>query len=109
IGAHVISHAAYSTFIFSRTITWSDLSMLVANRWTVVLRHAKAQSRFPLYVLPAQISFLAVSNLPPLLLSLFYGAEIAGYCGVAYRLVAAPARPVSLPPGAPFARVVRPL
>jgi O-antigen/teichoic acid export membrane protein len=106
IGAHLISHAAYSTFIFSRTITWSDLSMLVANRWTVVLRHAKAQSRFPLYVLPAQISFLAVSNLPPLLLSLFYGAEIAGYCGVAYRLVAAPLAVASLPLGAIFTSVI---
>jgi O-antigen/teichoic acid export membrane protein len=106
IGAHLISHAAYSIFIFSRTITWSDLSMLVPNRWTVVLRHAKAQSRFPLYVLPAQISFLAVSNLPPLLLSLFYGAEIAGYCGVAYRLVAAPLAVASLPLGAIFTSVI---
>jgi O-antigen/teichoic acid export membrane protein len=106
IGAHLISHIAYSTFVFSRTLTWNDLSTLVANRWTVVLQHARAQSNFPLYVLPAQISFLAVSNLPPLLLSLFYGAEIAGYSGVAYRLVAAPLAVASLPLGAIFTSVI---
>ena len=106
IGAHLISHIAYSTFIFSRTVTWSDFSVLVPNRWTIVLQHARAQSHFPLYVLPAQISFLAVSNFPPLLLSLFYGAEIAGHCGVAYRLVAAPLAIASLPLGAIFTSVV---
>lgn len=106
IGAHLISHIAYSTFIFSRTVSLSDLSALVPNRWTVVLQHARAQSRFPVYVLPAQISFLAVSNLPPLLLSLFYGAEIAGYCGIAYRLVAAPLAVASLPLGAIFTSVI---
>ena len=71
-----------------------------------MLQHARAQSHFPLYVLPAQISFLAVSNFPPLLLSLFYGAEIAGHCGVAYRLVAAPLAIASLPLGAIFTSVV---
>jgi O-antigen/teichoic acid export membrane protein len=106
IGAHLISHIAYSSFIFSRTVTWSDLSTLVPNRWTVILQHARAQSSFPLYVLPAQISLLAVSNLPPLLLSLFYGAELAGHCGVAYRLVAAPLAIASLPLGAIFTSVV---
>jgi O-antigen/teichoic acid export membrane protein len=55
--------------------------------------------------LPAQVSYLAVSNLPPLLLSAFFGAEIAGHCGVAYRLVAAPLAIASLPLGAIFTSV----
>ena len=65
----------------------------------------KTHRGFPIFVLPAQVSYLAVSNLPPLLLSLFYGAEIAGHCGVAYRLVAAPVSIASLALGAIFTGV----
>lgn len=105
IGAHLVSHAGYSSFIFWRTLERKDLPTLFPARWKDVLQHAKAQRSFPLYVLPAQVSYLAVSNLPPLLLSAFYGAEIAGHCGVAYRLVAAPLAIASLPLGAIFTSV----
>lgn len=30
------------------------------------MKHARAQRGFPLYALPAQVSYLAVANLPPL-------------------------------------------
>jgi O-antigen/teichoic acid export membrane protein len=106
IVAHLLSHVAYSAFVFSRTLVLGDLSSLVPTKWLDVLRHARAQRAFPLYALPAHMSLLAVSNLPPLLLMLFYGAEIAGECGVAYRLVAAPLAIASLPMGAIFTSVV---
>ncbi len=106
IVAHLLSHCAYSVFVFSKTLARSDLSSLVPTKWLDVLRHARAQRAFPLYALPAHMSLLAVSNLPPLLLMSFYGAEIAGECGVAYRLVAAPLAIASLPMGAIFTSVV---
>jgi len=102
IGAHMVSHVAYSTFIFWRTLHRKDLAALRPPRWKSVFRLATAHRGFPFYALPAQVSFLAVSNLPPLLLSAFYGAGIAGHCGVAYRLVAAPLAIASLPLGAIF-------
>jgi O-antigen/teichoic acid export membrane protein len=46
-----------------------------------------------------------VANLPPILLSLIYGAEIAGHCGLAYRITAAPLAIVALPLGAIFTSV----
>ncbi len=105
IGAHLLSHLVYSSFIFSRTLTRKEISALFRIPWATVLGHAKTHHGFPLFVLPAQVSYLAVSNLPPLLLSLFYGAEIAGHCGVAYRLVAAPVSIASLALGAIFTGV----
>lgn len=105
IGAHLISHLGYTTVVFSRTLTRQDLRALRPMNWSTVLQHAKAQRHFPLFLLPAQISYLGVSNLPPLLLSFLYGAEIAGHCGIAYRLVAAPLAIASLPLGAVFTGV----
>jgi O-antigen/teichoic acid export membrane protein len=106
IGAHLFSHLAYTTFILGKTLTRRDLRTLRLARWNGVLRHAKVQRHFPLFLLPAQVSYLAVSNLPPLLLSSFYGAEVAGQCGVAYRIVTAPLAIASLPLGAIFTGVV---
>jgi O-antigen/teichoic acid export membrane protein len=105
IAAHLVSHLGYTTFIFGRTLIWQDLQGLRPTNWNTVLRHAIAQRHFPLFLLPAQISYLGVSNLPPLLLSSFYGAEIAGHCGIAYRLAAAPLAIASLPLGAVFTGV----
>jgi O-antigen/teichoic acid export membrane protein len=105
IGAHLLSHLGYTSFIFGKTLTRSDLRTLRLALWNSVLQHAKAQRHFPLFLLPAQVSYLAVSNLPPLLLSSLYGAEIAGHCGIAYRLVAAPLAIASLPLGAIFTGV----
>jgi O-antigen/teichoic acid export membrane protein len=105
IGAHLLSHIGYSSFIFWRTLERKDLATLLPTRWKNVLQRAREQRGFPMYVLPAQVSYLAVSNLPPLLLSAFFGAEIAGHCGVAYRLVAAPLAIASLPLGAIFTSV----
>lgn len=106
VGAHLLSHLVYSSFIFSRTLTREDLSHFSPTRWLLLLKHAHSHRRFPFFVLPAQISYLSVSNLPPLLLSLLYGPEIAGHCGVAYRLVAAPVSIASLAFGAIFTGVV---
>ncbi|GLS21990.1 hypothetical protein GCM10007874_50070 [Labrys miyagiensis] len=106
VGAHLLSHVVYSSFIFSRTLTREDLSQFSPARWLLLLKHAYSHRGFPLFVLPAQISYLSVSNLPPLLLSLLYGPEIAGHCGVAYRLVAAPVSIASLAFGAIFTGVV---
>ena len=98
--AHLASHVGYSGFIFARTATRDALLAFRPRQWSKVLELAHRQRRFPLYVLPAQVSALLVMNLPPVLLSALYGTEIAGYCGVAYRIVAAPIAIVSLPLGA---------
>lgn len=102
IAAHLASHLGYSSYIFWRTLNRTDLSTLRPAEWNTIVKHARAQRGFPLYALPAQVSYLAVANLPPLLLSSFYGAAIAGHCGIAYRLVAAPLAIISLPLGAIF-------
>ena len=100
IGAHLFSHLAYTTFILGKTLHLGGISgRFRPVRWSGVLRHANAQRHFPLFLLPAEVSYLAVSNLPPLLLSSFYGAEVAGHCGVAYRIVTAPLAIASLPFG----------
>jgi lipopolysaccharide/colanic/teichoic acid biosynthesis glycosyltransferase/O-antigen/teichoic acid export membrane protein len=102
---HLVSHFAYSTLVFSRTLTRADLQALVRSRWRSLAPLIQLHRHFPLYVLPAQVSILMAANLPPILLSLVYGAEIAGYCGLAYRIIAAPLAIVALPLGAVFTSV----
>jgi O-antigen/teichoic acid export membrane protein len=105
IVGHLASHVCYSTFVFSRTLTATDLQVFEPAHWPVLSRLAQVHRRFPLLVLPAQVSALMVANLPPILLSLIYGAEIAGHCGLAYRITAAPLAVVALPLGAVFTSV----
>jgi O-antigen/teichoic acid export membrane protein len=105
IVGHLASHVCYSTFVFSRTLTAADLQVFEPAHWPVLSRLAQVHRRFPLLVLPAQVSALMVANLPPVLLSLIYGAEIAGHCGLAYRITAAPLAIVALPLGAVFTSV----
>ena len=104
--AHLVSHLSYSGFIFLRTLSRRDFDDVDFWRWRSLALHANRNRAFPSFVLPAQISALSVSNLPPLLLSLVYGAEIAGHCGIAYRLVSAPLTIASMPLGAIFTSVV---
>jgi O-antigen/teichoic acid export membrane protein len=105
IVGHLASHVCYSTFVFSRTLTAADLRVFEPALWPALSRLAQVHRRFPLLVLPAQVSALMVANLPPILLSLIYGAEIAGHCGLAYRIIAAPLAIVALPLGAVFTSV----
>lgn len=98
--AHLMSHVGYTTYLFSRTLGRRDLVALRPRFWPALRRHARANARFPMFLAPAQVATLMVSNLPPVLLSAIYGAAIAGHCGVAYRIVAAPLTVVSLPLGA---------
>jgi O-antigen/teichoic acid export membrane protein len=104
--AHLASHFSYACFIFFRTLTLQNLAASRGLNLRSLFRQAHDNRAFPLFVLPAQISSLSVSNLPPLLLSIAYGTEIAGHCGVAYRLVAAPLTIASMPLGAIFTSVV---
>ena len=75
IGAHLVSHLGYSTLIFARTVTWKDVNEIRSAIGGGLLRHAMSHRHFPMYLLPAQVSYLAVSNLPPLLLSAIYGPD----------------------------------
>jgi len=104
--AHLLSHLFYSTFIFSFTLTRENFADLRLRALRALPSHASRIRAFPLFVLPAQISVLSVSNLPPLLLSLVYGAGIAGHVGIAYRLVAVPLTVASMPLGAIFTSIV---
>ena len=75
IGAHLVSHLGYSTLIFARTVTWKDVNEIRSAIGGGLLRHAMSHRHFPMYLLPAQVSYLAVSNLPPLLLRQFTGQK----------------------------------
>ena len=105
IGAHLLEPPRLLDLIFWRTVNRKASLDARPVRWSIVVNHARVHRGFPLYALPAQVCYLAVVNLPPLLLSSFYGAAIAGHCGVAYRLVAAPLAILSLPLGAIFTSV----
>jgi O-antigen/teichoic acid export membrane protein len=100
--AHLCSHVVYTSFIALREIGRADLVAMRATTLSQILALATRNRKFPMFALPAQLSSLSVSNLPPMLLSFFYGASIAGHYGVAYRLVVAPLTIASMPLGAIF-------
>jgi O-antigen/teichoic acid export membrane protein len=85
IVAHLVSHALYSGPSPSR-----------------MFRLAWANRLFPLYVMPANVVTQLVANAPPIVLGALFGAEVAGYCGMAYRLAFAPVAIVSLSLGHVF-------
>ena len=90
LAAHLVSHLVYSSFIGRSELTRADLAVMRALRPKQLVALALRNRNFPFLALPAQVSSLSVSNLPPIILSWFYGAGVAGHYGVAYRLVIAP-------------------
>jgi O-antigen/teichoic acid export membrane protein len=100
--AHLFSHFLYSAFVAGSAIRRNDLAAMRGMSLGELLARAARLRSFPLFVLPAQLSTLCVGNLPPILLSILYGAGVAGNYGVAYRLVAAPLTVASMPLGAVF-------
>lgn len=96
IVAHLLSHLGYAGFILVRTLTWRDVRQIVALPASTLLRRARDDVKFPLYVMPAQLSALTVVNLPPVVIAWLFGAEMAGQYGVAYRVIAAPLSIISL-------------
>lgn len=96
IVAHLISHALYSGFILARTLKASDLKEVFLPPISQLARHAREHRMFPFFVMPAIVASALVSNAPPILLGSIYGADIAGHCGMAYRLASAPIAIVSL-------------
>ena len=100
--AHLVSHATYGVFILARSLNKDDWKHLFSLSIPLLLKHAREQIKFPLFTMPAQVSMLMGSNLPPILIGLIFGMDKAGYCGIAYRLVTAPISIVSLPLGHVF-------
>lgn len=97
--AHMISHAGYVTFILASSLTAADWRSLRSLHPRLLLNRASEHRKFPLFVMPAQVGALTVSNLPPVLIGLIFGTDMAGHWGLAYRIVAAPLAIVSLPLG----------
>ncbi|MEW6435593.1 MAG: oligosaccharide flippase family protein [Pseudomonadota bacterium] len=100
--AHLVSHATYGAFILARSLNKDDWKHLFSLSAPLLLKHAREQIKFPLFTMPAQVSMLMGSNLPPILIGLIFGMDKAGYCGIAYRLVTAPISIISLPLGHVF-------
>lgn len=100
--AHLASHCIYALFLFTRTITRPDLAALRSMPWRSLAQQAQRCRKFPMYAMPAQVSSLLAANLPPVLLGSMFGTEIAGYCGMAYRIVSAPLSIIAVPLGHVF-------
>lgn len=94
--AHLASHALYSSFILLRTLRADEARQIFHPRLAHLARDARKNRLFPFYVMPANVASQLVSNAPPVLLGSLYGAMVAGYCGMAYRLVFAPTAIISL-------------
>ncbi|SEC67753.1 Sugar transferase involved in LPS biosynthesis (colanic, teichoic acid) [Beijerinckia sp. 28-YEA-48] len=97
--AHIASHALYTSFIMTRTLSLAELRELWPLPWRAILRRALDNRQFALFTMPAHVSSLAVSNLPPLVIGAMFSSAAAGYVGVAYRIAAAPLAIISLPLG----------
>lgn len=102
IVAHLLSHSLYSGFIFVRTLQAFELREIFRPPLSRLAFHFGEQRRFPLFVMPANVASQLVANAPPVLLGSIFGAEIAGLCGMAFRLVTAPVAIISMPLGHVF-------
>lgn len=94
--AHLASHALYSSFILIRTLRADEIRHIFLPRIASLAREANRHRLFPFYVMPANVASQLVANAPPILLGSLYGAALAGYCGMAYRVVFAPTAIISL-------------
>jgi len=88
--AYVGSYVAYTAFVFARTMSCEDVAAIVGAPLYEIVAKARADMKFPLYVMPAILITLLISNLPPILIGSIFGTEVAGQYGVAYRVVAGP-------------------
>lgn len=100
--AHLLSHVLYSSYILARTLHASDIREVFFPGVSLLATQAKQNRMFPLFVMPAIVASQLVANAPPILLGSIFGAEVAGHCGMAYRMVFAPVAVVSLSLGHVF-------
>jgi O-antigen/teichoic acid export membrane protein len=102
IVAHLLSHTLYSGFIFARTLHARELREIFRPPLSQLASDFGEHRRFPLFVMPANVASQLVANAPPVLLGSLFGAEVAGLCGMAYRLVSAPVAIISMSLGNVF-------
>ncbi|HLH11960.1 MAG TPA: oligosaccharide flippase family protein [Methylovirgula sp.] len=100
--AHLLSHSGYAAYILARSLSKDDCKHLFSIPVSRLLIQAREHIKFPLFAMPAQVSTLVGINLPPILIGFMFGMDKAGYCGLAYRVIAAPLTVVSLPLGHVF-------
>lgn len=100
--AHLISHIGYASYILACSLTAEDWHGLCSFKLRLLLNGAREHKKFPLFIMPAQVGALTVSNLPPILIGLIFGTDVAGHWGLAYRLIGAPITIISMPLGHVF-------
>jgi O-antigen/teichoic acid export membrane protein len=102
--AHIGSYTAYAAVVFTRTISREDVAGIIGAPIRKIVAKARADIKFPLYAMPSGLTALLIHNLPPLLMSSWFGTDVAGQYGVAYRVVAGPLAVICMPLGNIFTR-----
>jgi O-antigen/teichoic acid export membrane protein len=95
--AHILSQFVFLAFMGFRILTWEDLRGIVRAPWRSVLDKARREYKFPLFDIPATLGSYAINNLPAILVGSLFGAALAGYLGVAARLVTGPVVLIATP------------
>ena len=93
----IIAYLVYIGMIFLRALNLGHIYQMRRVQWHELVALAKHERHFPYFTMPAQWLTLILVNTPQLLVGVFYGKEIAGLYGLAYRIVAAPLRIISMP------------
>ncbi|MGH6840017.1 MAG: oligosaccharide flippase family protein [Methylocella sp.] len=100
--AHICSYAVFAAVVFTRTISREDVAGIAGAPLRKILAKARADIKFPLYIMPAVLITLLIGNLPPILIGSLFGADVAGQYGVAYRIIAGPLAVMTKPLGSIF-------
>ncbi len=95
----VLSYLIYVGIIFAPRSNWPLYALMREFSRADVVKLAKEEHHFPLYLAPSQLLTLLIANFPQLMIGFLFGQAAAGLYGLAYRLVAAPVQIVCMPLG----------
>jgi len=97
--AHILSQGVLIGILCIRILRWEDVWGILQAPWRAVIATARREYKFPLFDLPAALAGFTIINLPAILIGSLFGANFAGFFGVAARFVTAPIALVANPLG----------
>ncbi|MGX5830125.1 oligosaccharide flippase family protein [Mesorhizobium sp. 43Arga] len=103
--AHILSQAVLILVIGTRILSLDDAYGIVRAPWLTVIATARREYKFPMFDLPAALAAFTIINLPAILIGSLFGANFAGFFGVAARIVTAPIALIANPLGNVFVAI----
>jgi O-antigen/teichoic acid export membrane protein len=97
IAAQILSQLFLIGFLAFRVLSAADVREIAKAPMRASLDIARQERKFPIFDLPATLVGFAIVNLPAILIGSLFGAAMAGFYGVAARLVTSPTTLIATP------------